>query len=148
MLYATWFGQTSIAWEEFDRATGDQSSQTYDEFIYQFADPTTADSFIQGLRSAYSRCQSYTDVESGVSVQTTYQLANAAPVDGGQAMQVTATAAASGGMVAGELSYVLSRNNVYGVVLKGQLTAVPASPAASAIIGGMMTQVQNMNSSV
>jgi hypothetical protein len=145
LLYATEFGQTAIAWEPFDRATGGQSSQTYDVFIYQFADDSTAGSFIQELRSAYSRCQSYTDVESGATVRTTYAVAAAAPVDGGQAMQVTATAAASPGTVAGELLYVVSGNEVYGVVRTGALTAVPASPAPPAVIQGMMTQVQTMS---
>jgi hypothetical protein len=147
MIYATWFGQTSIAWEEFDGGTGGQS-QTYDEFIYQFADPGTASSFVEELRSAFSRCHSYTDVESGVSTQTTYEIADAAPVGGGQAMQVIVTASgASVGAVAGQLLYVLSRNNVYGVIRAGPPTAVPASPAASAVIGAMMTHVRNMNPS-
>jgi hypothetical protein len=125
---------------------GGQSSQTYDEFIYQFAGKGTASSFIRGLRSAYRRCHSYTDVESGVTVRTTYDVADVAPVDGGQAIQVTVTASASSGTVAGEVLYVLSGNEIYGVVRAGALTTIPARPAARKVIEGMMEQVQQLTS--
>ena len=87
MIYATWFGQTALAWAEFDHPTGGQAAQTYDEFIYQFADDTVASSFIQDIRSAYNRCQAYTDVESGGSAQTTWTLADIAPIGSGQTME-------------------------------------------------------------
>jgi hypothetical protein len=144
MLYATGFGQTAIAWRHFERPTADQWTQTYDEFIYQFADASTAGSFIQALRSAFNRCRSYNDIESGVAIQTTYSVADIAPLGGGQAMQVTVTAAATPGTAAGTLLYVLGGNEVYGVVRAGEVNAVPASPSESAIIQGMMTQVHAM----
>jgi len=142
ILFATEFGQTAIAWTPFTRVTGAQSNQNYDEFIYQFADDGTASSFMQRLRSDYRRCRSYTDVEDGYTVRTTYVVAHVAPVAGGQAIQVTVTAVASPLTVAGEVLYVLSRNVVYGVVRVGTGTTIPASPAARAVIKGMMKQVQ------
>jgi hypothetical protein len=146
LLFATWFGQTAIAWAHFDHATGGPMTQTYDEFIYQFRGDSTAGSFIQALRSAFGRCQSYSDVEGGIDVRTTFAVADVDPVGGGQSMQVTVTATASVGTVSGVLLYVLSGNDVYGVVRAGPPTGVPASPAASAVIQEMMTHVQAMSS--
>ena len=147
MTYATWLGQDAIAWAEFDRAAGGQSSQTYDEFIYQFPGPSAAVSFIQGLSAAYSRCQSFTDTQSGVSVQVTYAVANIAPIGGGQAMQVTGTAVADGATVGtAGLLYVISSDDVYGVVRTGAQTSMPATPAAATVIAGMITRVQKLSS--
>ncbi len=146
MTYATWLGQDAIAWAEFDRATGGQSSQTYDEFIYQFPGPSAAVSFIQGLRAAYSRCQSFTDTQSGESVQVTYGVANIAPIGGGQAMQVAGTAVANGATVGtAGLLYVVSSDDVYGVVRTGVQTSMPATPAAATVIAGMITRVQTLS---
>ena len=146
MIYATWFGQTALAWAEFDNPSiGGQANQTYDEFIYQFADAAVAGSFIQEIRSAYSRCQSYTDVESGASAQVTWTVADLAAIGGGQAMEATGTDTGSVGTITADVFYVLSGNDVYGVVLGGALMAVPASPAAATVIEGMITQVQDIS---
>jgi hypothetical protein len=145
MIYATWFGQTAIAWTQFDNPTiGGQASQTYDEFIYQFADDAAAGSFIQQIRSAYNRCQSYTDVESGASAQTTWTVADLAPIAGGPAIEATGTDTGVVGTITADIFYVLSGNDVYGVVLGGALMAVPASPAAATVIDGMIKQVQDI----
>jgi hypothetical protein len=145
MIYATWFGQTALAWAQFDNPTiGGQASQTYDEFIYQFADDAAAGSFIQQIRSAYNRCQSYTDVESGASAQTTWIVVDLAPIAGGQAIEATGTDTGIVGTITADVFYVLSGNDVYGVVLGGALMAVPASPAAATVIEGMIKQVQDI----
>lgn len=141
---ATLLGQTAIAWAQFDSKA--YVVQKYDEFIYQFASSSAAGSFIQELRSAFSRCQSYSDIQTGLTVRTKYSVADVAPVDGGQAMQVTETATSNAGTMSGELLYVLSGNEVYGVVAISYEVPVPASPSASSLIQGMMTQVQDMNS--
>jgi hypothetical protein len=136
---------TQVAWAHFDRSAGGAMTQTYDEFIYQFGNDSAAGSFLQRLRSAFGRCQSYSDVEGGVKVRTAFAVADVAPVGGGQAMQATATATASVGTVSGEFLCVL-RGNVYGVVRAGPQAGVPASPSASVVIQGMMTHVQAMSS--
>lgn len=147
LIFPTWFGQTGMAWAEYDLATDAQSSQQYDEFVYQFADTATASSFVQDLRSAFSRCQGFTssNPQAGYSDTTTFAVTNVAPIGGGQAMQVTAAATATTGTVAVDFLFVITDNDVYGVVRVGGLTAVPASPAASAIIAELITHVETMS---
>jgi hypothetical protein len=141
LVDATDLGQTAYAWAPFTRSAGDQ---TYYEFIYEFAHESTASSFIQTLRSGFGRCHSYADVEAGTAIRTTYDVTGAAAVDGAQAMQIKVTAAAAMRTAAGKMLYVLSGDYVYGVIRAG-LTAVPADPVASAVIGEMMKQVQKMS---
>jgi hypothetical protein len=145
--YATWFGQTAMAWAEFDHPAESQGppGQSYDEFIYQFSDPLTAGSFVSLFRADASRCRALTTIRSGTSLRITMRQASATPVDGDPATSIAMTAVADVGTEQGDFLFVVDDNDVYGVIRIGALTAPPGRPAAAAVIAQMMKQVRAIN---